>query len=57
MSIKKTPDERCSFCGKPLSSANHVAGADGTFICDECVEEISKTFDMQRQIEEFDKQD
>ena len=57
MSIKKTPDERCSFCGKPLSSANHVAGADGTFICDECVEEISKTFDLQRQIEEFDKQE
>lgn len=52
MSIKKPVDERCSFCGKSLTSANHVAGSDGTYICDECIEEISKSFDMQRRMEE-----
>ena len=52
MSIKKTHEQRCSFCGKLLSSADHVAGADGTFICEECVEAISRTFDLQRRTEE-----
>ena len=57
MSIKKPTGERCSFCGKSLNSANHVAGSDGTFICDECIEEISKSFDLQRQMENETPQD
>ena len=57
MSIKKSQDERCSFCGKALSSANHIAGADGTYICDECVDAISKSFDMEQRLESADNMD
>ncbi len=32
-------DMRCSFCGKPKELANRlIAGPNGVFICDECIE-------------------
>ena len=34
-----TPDLRCSFCGKSQSQVSKlVAGPNGVFICDECIE-------------------
>lgn len=38
-SENKTAELRCSFCGKPNSQVKRlIAGPDGVFICDECVE-------------------
>ena len=35
----KTAELRCSFCGKPNSQVKKlIAGPDGVYICDECVE-------------------
>lgn len=37
---------RCSFCGKPQSQVRKlIAGPNGTFICDECVEICSEIID------------
>lgn len=38
-SENKTGELRCSFCGKPNSQVKKlIAGPDGVYICDECVE-------------------
>lgn len=38
-SENKTAELRCSFCGKPNSQVKRlIAGPDGVYICDECVE-------------------
>ncbi|MBQ7408331.1 MAG: ATP-dependent Clp protease ATP-binding subunit ClpX [Clostridia bacterium] len=48
----KTGDLRCSFCGKPNSQVKKlIAGPDGVYICDECVEVC------ERVIREKDKKD
>ena len=41
MANKKIIDEKlyCSFCGKPESQTRRlIAGPEGVYICDECVE-------------------
>jgi len=39
MNTKQSFKPLCSFCGKPEKDVKHlVAGPDGIFICDECVE-------------------
>ncbi len=39
VSDNKTMELRCSFCGKPNSQVRRlIAGPDGVYICDECVE-------------------
>ena len=39
MSSKKVTEMKCSFCEKTRAETNKlIAGPEGTFICDECVE-------------------
>ncbi len=38
----------CSFCGKPKEQVRSVVGgANGVFICNECVDLCRETFDEQ----------
>jgi len=41
-----TDSVRCSFCGKPPEDVKKViAGPDGVFICDECVDLCQELID------------
>jgi ATP-dependent Clp protease ATP-binding subunit ClpX len=50
MAGRKSNDDqiRCSFCGKPQSQVRKlIAGPNGTYICDECVEICSEIIDEE----------
>ena len=43
-------DHRCSFCGKPKELAKKlIAGPDGVYICDECVEICKEVLDKEEK--------
>ena len=44
MANKNSDDKiRCSFCGKPQEQVNRlIAGPNGTYICDSCVDICSE---------------
>ena len=43
-------EHRCSFCGKPKDLAKKlIAGPDGVYICDECVEICKEVLDKEEQ--------
>ncbi len=45
---------RCSFCGKPQSQVRKlIAGPNGTFICDECVEVCAEIIDEELEMDEI----
>ena len=47
----KSPDRRCSFCGKKEADVRRlVAGGDprGVFICNECVKLLTEDADLIR---------
>ena len=56
---KKDKDEiRCSFCGRTQSQVNKmIAGPDGLFICDECVEMCSSIVGEQKYYRSSDDDD
>ena len=50
MAGRKSNDDqiRCSFCGKPQSQVRKlIAGPNGTYICDECVDICSEIIDEE----------
>ena len=51
-------DVRCSFCGRSRSQVNKlIQGGDGTFICDECVNECANILadaDVESLVEDAD---
>jgi ATP-dependent Clp protease ATP-binding subunit ClpX len=48
MNTKELKRPFCSFCGKTEQNTQHlIAGPDGIFICDECVELCSAVIDQQ----------
>ena len=55
------PKVRCSFCGKPEDKVHKlIAGPDGAYICDECIElcaEILSAKCCQRQTDGFRRKD
>lgn len=53
MANTRNGDIKCSFCGKSAKDARKlIAGTDGTYICDDCIEICA---DMLR--EEFEEED
>ncbi len=49
---------RCSFCGKPESQVRKmIAGPNGVFICDECVDICNEIVDEEFGPDEFDDDD
>jgi len=47
-------DVRCSFCGKPQGQARKLlAGPNGVFICDECIELCADI--LEEELEDFDE--
>lgn len=45
---------RCSFCGKTQSQVRKlIAGPNGTFICDECVEVCAEIIDEELEMDEM----
>ena len=59
MASKMTPNLRCSFCGKPQNDvAKLIAGPEGVFICNECVEICMDIIDEEMAGEDdFDLED
>jgi ATP-dependent Clp protease ATP-binding subunit ClpX len=47
----RSDDPTCSFCGRKRSVGNRrmVAGPDGVYICDECVELCVETLEEERR--------
>lgn len=53
MSRSSTHMQRCSFCRRPSTQVNRlVAGPDGVFICDECVEVCRQILEDQGYVED-----
>ena len=49
---------RCSFCGKPQSQVRKlIAGPNGAYICEECVEICAEIIEEELENEEFSEQD
>jgi len=45
---------RCSFCGKPQAQVRKlIAGPNGAYICDQCVEVCAEIIDEELDIDEF----
>lgn len=44
--------KRCSFCGKPENQVRLVAGPDGLFICNECIDACSYILGEATDIED-----
>ncbi|WP_343249525.1 ATP-dependent Clp protease ATP-binding subunit ClpX [Diplocloster hominis] len=58
MANKNSDDKiRCSFCGKPQEQVNRlIAGPNGTYICDSCVDICSEILEEEFEDEEFDEE-
>ena len=47
---KETEECRCSFCFKPREkSMKLVAGPNGSFICEECIEICKEILDSEKE--------
>lgn len=58
MANRKDNGVRCSFCGKPESQVRKIiAGPNGVFICDECIEICSEIVDDEFGPDEEDSQE
>ena len=58
MANKNSDDKiRCSFCGKPQEQVNRlIAGPNGTYICDSCVDICSEILEEEFEDEEFEEE-
>ncbi|MBU9738758.1 ATP-dependent Clp protease ATP-binding subunit ClpX [Diplocloster agilis] len=56
MANKNNDDKiRCSFCGKPQEQVNRlIAGPNGTYICDSCVDICSEILEEEFEDEDFE---
>ena len=58
MANRKDNGVRCSFCGKPESQVRKIiAGPNGVYICDECIEICSEIVDDEFGPDEEDSQE
>ena len=49
---------RCSFCGKPQSQVRKlIAGPNGAYICDECVDICAEIIEEELENDEFSGQE
>ena len=49
---------RCSFCGKPQEQVHKlIAGPNGAYICDECVEICAEIIEEEMEKEEFGEEE
>lgn len=54
MAVRNEERIRCSFCGKPQEQARKlIAGPNGAYICDECVDICSEIIEEELAEEEF----
>ena len=55
MARKNEEIARCSFCGKAQAQVRKlIAGPDGAYICDECIEICSEIIDEEFEMDEVD---
>ena len=54
MAVRNEERIRCSFCGKSQEQARKlIAGPNGAYICDECVDICSEIIEEELAEEEF----
>jgi len=46
---KNDEDVVCSFCGKHLSEVDHLFAGPAVYICDRCIDKMSKTMEIDRK--------
>ena len=53
MDKNKIENSRCSFCGKTQSQVQKLmAGPNGAYICDECIEVCAEIIDEELEMNE-----